>query len=81
MDISPELVSLIVDSTNKAIPSIQNTNGPLLSFIAIEAADGTRGDKSFPNGTNDDDIVGVASIEGVQRFALLSSGTMQIGTD
>jgi len=81
MDISPELVSLIVDSTNKAIPPIQNTNGPLLSFVTIEAADGTRGDKDFPNGTSDEDIVAVASVGGVQRFALLSSGTMQIGPD
>ena len=81
MDISSELVRLIVDSTNKAIPSILRTNGPLLSFIVIEAADGTRGEKDFPNGTNDHDIVAVASMEGVQRFALLSSGTVQAGTD
>lgn len=81
MKISPELVSLIVDCTNKAIAGIQGTNGPLLSFVTIEGPDGTRGEKDYPSGTTDEDIVAVASIEGVQRLALVSSGTVQVDGD
>jgi hypothetical protein len=77
MDISSELVDLIVHVTNKAISQIQYSNGPLLSFMTIETGAGGRGEKDFPDGTSDEDIVEVASIEGVQRFALMSSGNMQ----
>ncbi len=79
MNISTELVDLIVHATNKAIPAIQFTDGPLLSFIVIESADGMRGEKDYPHGTTDDDLVAAASIEGVQRFALMSSGSLQTG--
>jgi hypothetical protein len=36
-----------------------------------------RGEKEYPHGTNDDDLIAAASMEGVQRFALVSSGSVQ----
>ena len=77
MNLSEELVNLVVDVTNKAIPLIEGTNGPLQSFLTIETADGMRGEKEYPHGTNDDDLIAAASMEGVQRFALVSSGSVQ----
>ena len=77
MNLSNELVNLVVDATNKAIANVQHTDGPLRSFLTIETPDGGRGEKELPDGSSDEDLVRAASMEGVQRFALLSSGSMQ----
>ena len=44
MNLSNELVALVVDATNKAIANVQHTDRPLLSFLTIETPDGMRGE-------------------------------------
>lgn len=77
MDISFELNRLVEYATNQAIDSVINSDGPLLSFMCIDGIDGTFGKKDFPQGTTDDDIIAIASLPGVQRYALLTSGKME----
>ena len=81
MDISFELIRLVNYAANQAIGSVLNTDGPLLSFMCMDIIDGKFGTKEYPEGTTDDDLIAVASLPGVQRYALMTSGKMQSETE
>ena len=44
MNLSNELMALVVDATNKAIANVQHSDRPFLSVLTIETPDGMRGE-------------------------------------